>query len=482
MAVQIKRTPSGGGQTDISSSISWDTITLTLVLTKQVSTLTFNVDKDATHVIPLVGDTIDVYEDQTSGSVHIFGGTVTESELTVIGGIRATYAITVTDWSFKFDAKAVAKTYTNMDAGDIVRDIITNFTSGFTDVNVQSAGFNIPSIKFNYQPPTKCLEKIANMIGWGWYIDATKDVHFFLTDTSLAPFPLDDTSGNLEWPTIDFDVSIQNLKNSIFVIGGTYLRVFDATSTSDVYTTVAGTVTYPLAYSYSPDTIAATKDGVSLSIGIDQKDNPASFDALYNAGQGGVGAFLLLSNDPGNGHVLKVFGSASIPILGAAIDAGSIATYGEFQDTVIDKQITTIAEAQARAQAEIDQYGAPTYTLKFNTIKTGLYIGQTITLTSSLLGITQTFAINRITGVSYTPTVLEYQVECYATNIVDYLNIMTLLLEQELNQNQVADSTILEILIGVREAITLADAATITTSSGPYKWGAMTWGFFTWGP
>src|SRR5665213_3386536 len=117
MAVQIKRTPAGSmTQTDISSSIDWSSIQLTLVLTKEVSTLLFNVDKDASHVIPLVGDTIDLYEDQTGGNIHTFGGTVTESELTVIGGVRATYAITVTDWSFKFDAKAVAKTYTNMDA------------------------------------------------------------------------------------------------------------------------------------------------------------------------------------------------------------------------------------------------------------------------------------------------------------------------------------------------------------------------------
>src|SRR5689334_19548931 len=134
MAVTLKL-----NTTDISSSVEWGSINLNLVLTKEVSTLTFDILKTPSTTIPVVGDQIDLYDD----SGHIFGGTVTETELKIDGGIQARYTITATDWSYLFDAKSVAKTYTDMDPGDIVADIITNFTTGFTGTNVQSAGYTI---------------------------------------------------------------------------------------------------------------------------------------------------------------------------------------------------------------------------------------------------------------------------------------------------------------------------------------------------
>ncbi len=167
-------------------------------------------------------------------------------------------------------------------------------------------------------------------------------------------------------------------------------------------------------------------------------------------------------------------------MLGHAFDPGSITAYGERQDAIIDKLITTVSEAQKRAQAEIALYGQPSYTLKFNTLEKGLMMGQTITLNSSLLGISQSFTIKRITGVPFDTTKFRYSVECFATENVSFVDIMTLLLEQELNQNQVDTSTILEVLISVQESMNASDSATITTSVGPYVWGTATWGFSTW--
>jgi len=484
MSVQIKRTPPGGSQTDISGSCAWKSINLSLVLTKEVSTLSFDVLKSPSVTVPAVGDQIDVYD----ASGHIFGGTVTESELKIDGGIQARYTITVTDWSYQFDSKMVAMVYTNEDPGNIVKDIVSSYTSGFTTVNTQLTGYTIPSIKFNYQPPTKCLQKIAQLIGWDWYIDPSKDVHFFQGDVdngagdTAAPFSLDDTSGNLEWPTIDLTQNSQNLKNSVYVIGATYKKTYTATSAIDVYKTVAGQTTYPLVYPYDKTTLTVTLDGAAQTVGIYGQDDPSGFDALYSNSSGGP-AFVVLTADPGARHTLAVFGDADVPILGYSGDSASIATYGEFQDTIVDKQITTYQEAQQRAIAEVIQYGQPIDDLKFNTLKTGLMIGQSITLNSTLLGINVTLTIKRIQAVGYSPTQLEYQVEAIGGDKVSYIDLMAVLLEQELNQNSVDDSTVLQVLVRITESITISDSTpTVSISTGPYKYGSGSYGFATWGP
>ena len=474
MALQLKKNGA-----DISSTVDWTTLQLTLVLTKEVSKCQFDIVAPVGSA-PSAGDQIDFYE---AGS-HIFGGILTARQLIVDGGLALRYKCTAVDWSYNLDKILVAKTYTNEDPATIVNDIITNYTTGFTTTHVVTGNFLVPSIKFNYLEVTKAIQKLATLIGWDWYVDADKDVHFFLAETVAAPFNVDDTSGNLEWPTLDVDIDLSNMKNSVFVIGGNYSKTYSAGNTPDVYTTDGTKLIYPVAYSYKKATLTVTLAGVSQTIGVDQQDNPASFNVLYNAGQNGVGAFLRFPTAPTASQTLKVYGDASIPILAHATDQVGIATYGEHQSSIVDKQITTVAEAQQRAKAEIIQYGHAVYTVKFNTLKTGLRVGQTITLNSPILGVNVPLTIKRLTGSGYAPGVLEWAVEAYGSDAPSFVDIMSMLLQQENQQNPVADSTVLEVLVSANESIAITDTSTITGTARPYKWGPTNpqtrWGFATW--
>ena len=90
--LQIKRNTS----TDISAGVQWKTVQITEVLTKEVSKLQFTIYKTpaTTSMIPVVGDQIDVYEN----SVHIFGGTCTNVEITIQGGVLLAYQISCVLW------------------------------------------------------------------------------------------------------------------------------------------------------------------------------------------------------------------------------------------------------------------------------------------------------------------------------------------------------------------------------------------------
>jgi len=189
---------------------------------------------------------------------------------------------------------------------------------------------------------------------------------------------------------------------------------------------------------------------------------------------------------PTSGKSLIIYGNAQIPILAHAQDSAAISLYGEIQDSIVDKQITTIPEAQARAKAEVAQYGSPVYTVKFNTIQPGLLVGQTINLNSTKLGYTGIpLIIKRITGTGYSHNQIRWQVESYNTNRVTYIDLMAGILQKENQDNPVDDTTIIESLQTITEVLNLLDVAYANSEPPPYKWGpgytpTIIWSLFTW--
>lgn len=475
-SVQVKRTVSSV-QTDISSSIKWDTFQLSQVLTKEVSKLQFLIIASPAKVIPNLGDQIDVYQN----SVHIFGGTVTEKETSVAGGILPQVHYTITDWSFRLDSKLVHKTYAQQDPADILKAIINEFTDGtYTTVNVQQGNFLVPSIKFNYEPVTKCIQKLASLIGWDWYVDPNKDVHFFLAENNPAPFNIDDTNGNQEWPSIDIDQDLTNMKNSVYVIGGYYKKTFIISNTPDIYQTDGVKTVFSLAYTYESSNIYVTLDGVLQSIGIEnQITDPSTVQILYNP----TNRYIRFTTLPSSGKTVKIYGDARVPILAHKSDPTGINTFGEIQDSIIDRQITSVAEAQARANAEIKLYGHAIYTVKFKTIQAGLKVGQIITLNSAKLGFTGvSLTIKRLVANGYTPFNIRWDVECYGSDQVTFVDIISTLLAKENQDNSVTDDTILETLLSLEEDMIITDLVfKKSTSTGPYKWDFFNWNFGVWG-
>jgi hypothetical protein len=380
---------------------------------------------------------------------------------------------------------------------------VANFCPGdFTTNHVQRGNFLVSTIQFNYQQPTKCLEALAKQIGWDWYIGPDKDVHFYFaegnpagsSEITLAPFNIDDDSGNIEWPTLDVQIDITNMKNSVFVVGGNYAKYFildpnpSATPPElapvDIYTSVAGTFVYPLAYPYDIGTMTITLAGAGQAVGQDQQGNPSDYQVLYND----AGRFIRFTTDPGGGNQIIVQGQAKIPILAHVGDADSINTYGELQDAIVDSMILSVQEAQERAQADLDMFGDPVYIVKFNTISpfaNQLFIGQQITLNSVKFGVSgKALVIKQINCVARTPTQLEYQVQCLGSDNVTFNDIMLTLLQQQLGNTNTPDSAVLQVLLPVAEEIQITDTVTITSGTAPYKWGPTspqpTWGFFTW--
>jgi hypothetical protein len=490
MANPVRITDNG---TDISSSVDWRSVDMVSVLTKEVSTLKFNIRIGSgqtvpAKTVPVVGDLINLYD----STGIIFGGTCTEVEAT-IEGLMLTWQVTCTDWSYLFDGTLVKKNYAMMDPHDIVVDLVNTFcgSKGFTTTHVQTGNFLVASIKFNYQQPTKALESLAKLIGWDWYIDPNKDVHFFLGDVEdavgdggVAPITVDAVSGKIEWNSLDVDLNLQNMQNSVFVIGGNYTKTFTAGNTPDTFLTDGTRQFFSTSYPYDISTITVTLDGVSQTIGTANQTDPATVEVLYNDAQRWV---QFTSGAPAAGHTVKVFGNAKVPIVAHAGDNASVATYGEYQSVIVDTKITTVPEAQARAQAAILQFGHPVYDVKFNTLMPGYAIGQAITVNLPAFNINKQLVIKRVEAVGFAPGpngMLEYQIECIGSDNVTFTDLMTTLLQTEANQTTVDDSTVNENLVVDEEDVTVTETLSTATSAKPYHWGnvlsQIRWGFFVW--
>lgn len=447
--------------TDISSSIDWPSLQWTQVLTKEVDRLEFLIKKTPAITLPALGDEILMLED----GVKLFGGILVERNEKILGGVLLGYECKCKDWSHKLDGKLVTKKYTNQDPRTILLNIISTYTSGFTTNNVKTAGFNISTIKFNYEQVSRAFTQLADQIGWDWYVDPDKDVHFFDVETAVAPFQLDDSGGKFEWKTLELNQTVVNLKNYIFVRGGEYSKNYTATTTVDVYKGDGTRTVFPLAYGY--DNVTVDKNGVAQTIGVDQKDDPATVQVLYNFNE----KFVRFTTAPLATDTIKVYGDAQIPIIVAVRDQVSMNAYGEFQQAIIDKAILSVAEAQSRAKSELEKYSANVWEGRFKTTQKGLLCGQQLTINSTIRNLNKKFKITRVVGKARGSDHMEYEVFLLASGQVTFTDMMVGLLTADKKNIEIASNEVLQRLEFFTEEAQIAEAVIVTKKARPYTFG-----------
>ncbi len=460
---------------DRTNHVKWDTLTKTDVLSKEVDRLEFQILKTPAKTIPNVNDEVMLEEN----SVKIFGGVITERNEVIKGGLLIAYEIRCKDYSQYLDRKVVVKSYANLSARAIVLDLISTYTSGFTTVSVPAVTPTVGSIKFNYEQVTRCLTQLADQIGWDWYVDHDKDIHFFDSESSSAPFELTDDGDTFEWDSLEVNKTITQIKNSVFVRGGEYKKTISEGNAQDIFVADGVQRVFPLSYKYDNITV---KDNTTVNtIGTDQQTDPTSVDILYNFNE----KFIKYSAAPASGHTIKVFGDAYIPIIAQVRDQISISTYGEYQAAVVDKSITSINEAQTRAQTELKKYSESVYEAAFKTTRTGLKVGQKIRVNSVLRSIDKFFKINKIIGKVRDGNSMIYSVFLIASGQVSFTDIMVDLLSKDKKNIIIASNEVLQRLELFSESASVTDSVSGSKSAGPYKWGpdpnALKWGLGTWG-
>jgi len=98
-----------------------------------------------------------------------------------------------------------------------VDDIRMTAEGSFTLYGVETSS-EFDDARAGFKKPTVFIERLAKTLGYYWYIDYERDIHFFARETNVAPFNVGDDENNFIDLSVDVDIS--QLKNRQTVRGG----------------------------------------------------------------------------------------------------------------------------------------------------------------------------------------------------------------------------------------------------------------------
>ena len=322
----------------------------------------------------------------TDGANGLFKGVVSssrEKRMAPAGGLHHT--IKCVDWHFLLDKRLVARAYSATAAGTIVSDLITNVfaAEGITSGTIQ-AGPTIAEALFNYAPGSSVMDALAERSGFTWYIDEDKALHFKVRTTTAAPFAV--TKTDFLKGSSSITHGNQKYRNRQYMKGGKGLTA----SQTETFTTQDATIKsfqlgYPLA---SAPTV--TEDASGKTVGV--KGIDTAKDYYWAKGD----EVIVAASAPGSGVVVEIIYVGEFDVIAFAEDPAEIAArlaiegagtgFVEFMDS--DPSLTDDQDALDEAEAKLARYGIAGKQLRFTIRTFGLEVGQLVTVTEALYGLT----------------------------------------------------------------------------------------------
>lgn len=480
---------STGSWVDRTDHVLIKSIQRTEVLSREASTLRFNIQSPVTVAKawqPAVNDAVKLIDND--GTTVLFLGTLIEVSRS-IQGMLITYSCVAKDQTHKLDAKTVLEEYSGQTVNYIIADIVTKYAPTFT-VSGVSCPEVIDTIKFNDLKISECMNKLVDMLGdYVCYVDYNNNIQFFKKYSRTAPFTLGQNNDTFNSNSLTIKRSIDQLRNSIYVRGGTALG-----SLITEHKVADGTQKVFQTYK-NLSNLTVKKATVAQVLGTDGVDDPLTKDVLYNPTNG----LLKFTNAPAGSADIEWSGNPSYSIKVLVEDPASVSAYGQRQFRIVDAGIKSTASAKQRARAELKKYAERVNEGRFDSRKAGLKIGQELRITLPALGIDEFFIISRIIATMRTQSDMNYSVSLIASETLNTVDVLTKLLV--LNPAEAVQSTdevltyalyfIEELIVDdasmvatVRPSATPTFAETLVTSETflTNPWGVITTGFVpVWG-
>ena len=447
---------------DKSDQVEWDSIEKQEILTKEPDSLIFRIKNYGTKTYrPILGDDITLFD----GVIKIFGGILVENSEETDGFLRY-FRCVCKDYTQILNRKLIAEVYDNMTAEDIIIDIVSLYAPTFTTINVV-APILVDKIVFNYVSFSEALKKLTGVLGdYDWFVDYDKDIHFFQNGMISAPFNLSDTNNTYVYNSLEVDENLHQLRNHIVVRGGD----IEGALVSNTQVADGQQRVFFIGYSLALNSLVIEKalagtptTFVIQSVGGDGKDNPASFDCLYNPNNGLV--IFPDTSKPAINDRIRSSGFPIFPLIAEKQDLGSVATYGTYQMLIVDKTIKSRDSASQLADGELIKYANPIHRAKFATYSSGLRTGQTILVQSTSRNINRDYIIERIITTLNTPTELRYTVELLASEDVTMVDILNRLAVTDVtDQIFIGENEIVDTIYSQLETINLGEVFVFSLS------------------
>jgi len=169
--------------------------------------------------IPAGGDEIGVWD----RGIKIFGGEITNVRIRIEGKVLV-YDVECKDWVDLLDGELVTETYESKTVNQIITDLQGKYATTF-DISNVSCITNIEAIYFEMKPMSKCLDDLAEIAGYHWYVDPDKKVYFFAEGSITSPFDITDTNGKCLTQSLGIEEDYEQIKNRVNITGGSIANV-----------------------------------------------------------------------------------------------------------------------------------------------------------------------------------------------------------------------------------------------------------------
>jgi len=341
----------------------------------------------------------------------IFGGIISNlNEASLHRSILwLAYDVVCVAYDQLFDRRRVAEIYENETVENVIFDIVDNFVTGesITTASV-NASVSITKAIFNYRKASDCLDELAELIGYSWYVDFDKDLNFFERSANTAPFALTDTSGN--YRNIQVIKNIDDYRNTQYVRAGQ--DITDPRTENFVGDDArrSWTLKYPVAKVPSAITVGTSSQTVGI-FGVE-----TGKDFYWNKGEKQI-----VQDDSGttlsSTDNLDITYQGLFPIIVQAIKDTEISDRatieggsGIYEDVQDELNIDVDDYAEERAVSLLRKYGEIQTRVEFETDTYGLKAGQLISITNTIHNLNETFLISNVYMSDLTQEIMRYQV------------------------------------------------------------------------
>ncbi len=347
-----------------------------------------------------VGQVIEI-RDETN--TLIFGGTVdsVDEDVDPSGRVRFKQIICI-DYNQIADRHLVAYVYQPDDnnpvvtSGDVIRDIVARFfifggvTEGI-DTSAVEDGPEIEKLVFNYIPASQAFDAIAELVGYIWYIDYEKRLHFTPKDRNAAPFGLTETSRN--WRNLKVSESRELYRNRQIVRAGTALT---DERTDTVIAVEADQKLFELSYPVGTAS-AVTVGGVVKTLGVSGLHEGRDYYWSYGSN------VLTAEVAPGVGAAVALTYQGMFPILvDERLDAEILARRaleggtGVYEAIADDPAINVQNVAVTKALAYLRKHGVIPQVIRFETDSPGLRPGQLLPVDIPAAGLDDNYLVESV--------------------------------------------------------------------------------------
>ncbi len=400
---------------DISETVESTSLFIYDRLSHNPDTASFTIiDPDSE---PLEGGEVLIYVDDTSQV--IFGGIIASTvRINIVPNIYS-YDVNCIDYRRWFDRILVKETYAAGQAiNTIITAIVTNYTEaalGFTTNNVDAALLTLNDFVFNYRYPSDCLREMAAAIGFDWYIDSDKDIHFFYREKNTAPLEITD-SMLITYGITQFRISsdFSQIRNKIFIQGG-----YELSSATIIQLREADGSQTSWNLDFLPHNLVVKVGGVTQTLGEENVDaDDGTYEYMYNAVEKVVYTGL---NEPipGVGVDMRFESSKEVPVIEQVENLTSIADIaaaeggaGIYEYSIKDNSIPSGNLAQAFGSIQLNKYAFPRVTGKF-VIEDyyGFKAGQSLVLNTGSYRHNGKYIIQQVSIQSLGNNILQYVIE-----------------------------------------------------------------------